>query len=366
MEAVKQRCFQKILEQNNLSVDDFKRAIAPLDAIEQFYEDSRYGYHMFEEMVIRDGCFIVQLIRKVYPEDDILNFGRIQTDIRVDLLLLENQLPFFVLFKLYGVIVPNAGVDIAAFADMALKSLFDISFDCPLKNDIFHLLDLVHSCHLPSPQGIKVHKDFKAKAAAGAREAKPKRLWNFIRCATELEDAGIKFEKTENQRKGIDYSFDIMFPKGTNVLRIPTLTVSDSTERTLRNYMAYEQFVSSGEPTYFSDYVLFMDNLIDTGKDVQLLCNSGIIDNWLGDDEVVAKMINHLGDSIYYSQEFYYAEIYCRVNKHCQRKRNKWMAALRRDYFHNPWSIISFFAAVVLLLLTSLQTIFSVLSYYKQ
>ncbi|MBA0632764.1 hypothetical protein Godav_001444, partial [Gossypium davidsonii] len=115
----------------------------------------------------------------------------------------------------------------------------------------------------------------------------------------------------KDQNQGIEVMFDIMFTKDTKVLKIPTLQVNDWTESLFRNYMAYEQFFPRGKPTYFVDYVVFMDNLINTGKDVQLLCKSEVIDNWLGDDEAVALMFNKLRDSIYMmSEDFYYADIF--------------------------------------------------------
>ncbi|KAK5772772.1 hypothetical protein PVK06_049067 [Gossypium arboreum] len=192
-----------------------------------------------------------------------------------------------------------------------------------------HLLDLVHSCQHPSPLGIKKHEEFKAKEAAAVQAstavvvaaAKPnsQRSWKFIRSATELEGAGISFfgdhiEKMKDQNQGIEVMFDIMFTKDTKVLKIPTLQVNDCTESLFRNYMAYEQFFPRGKPIYFVDYVVFMNNLINTGKDVQLLCESGVIDNWLGDDEAVALMFNKLRDSIYMmSEDFYYDDIFGRI-----------------------------------------------------
>ncbi|XP_039018212.1 uncharacterized protein LOC120149523 [Hibiscus syriacus] len=149
----------------------------------------------------------------------------------------------------------------------------------------------------------------------------------------------------------------------TNELRIPTLTVDDWTERKLRNYIAHERFISSDEPAYFSDYALFTDNLISTSKDVQLLRKKGIIDNWLGDDESVANMINRLQNSVVMSDHFYYAEMFERVNEHCQKRRHKWKAALNKNYFNSPWSLISFLAATVVVLLAIVQTIFPVLSH---
>ncbi|KAK8695614.1 hypothetical protein V6N13_000765 [Hibiscus sabdariffa] len=375
MDAIKRSCFLKLVDGNSLHIREFTRAMRTLEArVRECYEEPlplQLGdSDEFVRMMLYDGCFLVQLIRRVYPEDDIFQVARFQTDIRSDLLLLENQLPFFVVFKLLRMIMPNVGEDVHHFARTALFSL-DMPGNPVPNKDIKHLLELVHNSYHPSALGIKRHQDFKAKAAEEAREPESQRLWRFIRSATELEDAGIGFfganiEKMRDQEQGIESMFDIMFTKDTNVLKIPTLEVNDQTESFFRNFMAYEQFISSVESTYVSDYVLFMDNLINTGKDVQLLCKRGIIDNWLGDDEVVAQMFNKLRDSIYVSGDFYYAEIFGRVNKHCERKWNKWKAALKKNYFHSPWSLISVLAAFVLLVLTLLQTIFSVLSYFNQ
>ncbi|KAA3486327.1 UPF0481 protein [Gossypium australe] len=372
MQAIKRSFFWKIAVEKNLNVEALEMTMSNLEPrIRKCYKEelSHLQSKNLLEIMVFDGCFIVQLIQKNYPVEDLFKVGRIQTDIPNDLLLLENQLPFFVLFELYRMMVPNAG-DVRHLASSAL-SFFKISPFSPPKTDIMHLLDLVHSCQHPSPLGIKQHELFKAKAAAAA-EPNSQRSWKFIRSASELEGAGICFfgdhiDKMKDQSRGIVNMFDIMFTKDTKVLKIPTLQVNDRTESCFRNYMAYEQFLPRWKPNYFVDYVVFMDNLINTGKDVQILCENGVIDNWLGDDEAVALMFNKLRDSIYMmSENFYYAEIFDRVNEHCQRKWNKWMAALKKNYFNTPWSLLSFLAALALLLFTLLQTIFSVLSYLKQ
>ncbi|XVF29174.1 hypothetical protein REPUB_Repub15cG0097300 [Reevesia pubescens] len=86
--------------------------------------------------------------------------------------------------------------------------------------------------------------------------------------------------------------------------------------------------------------------------------------NMLGDDKAVATMINSLGVFISYSPNFYYTEVFNKVNKHCSKRCNKWMANLKHNYFNSPWVLLSVLAAA-LLLFTMLQTIFSVLSYAK-
>ncbi|KAK8684869.1 hypothetical protein V6N13_040884 [Hibiscus sabdariffa] len=215
--------------------------------------------HLKAMEVIKRKCFdqILELIRNIYSED-LCKLGRhSQTD----------MCPYCIPKRMHGThIWSGSGI-----------------YTSPTK-DTKHLLDLLHNCCRPSPQGIRKHQKFKAEAIQ-----KFDRSWKFIRSATELEDAGINFSgevlRDHDQAQGIKSMFDITFTKDTKVLKIPTLRVDDNTECLLRNFMAYEQFTQKEEPTYVSDYVVFMDNLVNTKKDVQLLCNSGIIDNWLGDDE---------------------------------------------------------------------------------
>ena len=109
-----------------------------------------------------------------------------------------------------------------------------------------------------------------------------------------------------------------------------------------------------------TNYTIFMDCLINTTEDVKMLRHMGIIKNCLGNDEVIANMINNIGNHVTCSTSSY-KKVYEDVNEHCSKRRNKWRAYLKNKYFSNPWLIISFLAATVLLLLTLAQTIFSIL-----
>ncbi|OMO50100.1 Disease resistance protein [Corchorus capsularis] len=177
--------------------------------------------------------------------------------------------------------------------------------------------------------------------------------WQSIRCATELEEAGIKFVKIGFDSEGISNEsnslFDISYRNGT--MKIPTFVVDDNTESLFRNLIAYELY-SQGS-TYVLDYVTLMDNLINSANDVKLLRLSGVIVNMLGDDEAVAQMINKLRDHVTLSgNSFYYEEIFFDVKKHCARRWNIWKAKLSHDYFNSPWALLSFLAALLIILLT--------------
>ncbi|GKV45287.1 hypothetical protein SLEP1_g52392 [Rubroshorea leprosula] len=174
------------------------------------------------------------------------------------------------------------------------------------------------------------------------------------RSATKLREAGIKFRKGNE-----DNMFDIKFEKGT--LYIPPVSIQDQTELLYFNIIAYEQFDSSGSRKRLTDYMCFLDFIIDNEKDVELLCQKEIMDHWLGTDEAAAKMFNRLGHELLIdTTNFFYAKLFKEVNDHCREPWNERMASLRHNYLNTPWALISIFAAAFLLLLTVLQTTFTI------
>ena len=355
MEIMKKSCFRRIIGE---SMDEAKKFVSAMKDME---EDVRKCYpqafghissNAFVKMMILDGCFIVDLFRTDCKRECFLELNGKLTEIHYDLLLLENQLPFYLLSKLYGMI-KRSNVEKDEFPRLALvrlKKLIPGLFSSPEKfpEDIKHLLGLVHDSLIPQDKGVQ------------------EPLSNFIGCATELDNAGIKFVK-KHKEGAATMLFDVEFTKAKAKLKIPTLMIDENAELLLRNLMGYEQFIPKDKPTYVCDYVVFMDNLINTGMVVQLLRDSDVIVNWLSDDEAVSQMFNKLREFTYNANgSFFYKEMYDDVNNHCRSTWNKSKARLKKDYFNTPWSIISFSAAVFLLLLTVLQSVFSVLSYVDQ
>ncbi|KAG6730988.1 hypothetical protein I3842_01G107700 [Carya illinoinensis] len=347
-----------------------------------------YGEHIsqnsdeFVEMMVLDGCFIIELFHNyeicwIMEDDPIFQMKWVLPRIARDLLLLENQLPFFVLAKLFemsensNTLLHNRStnfgeqvVDIdekkdgisvesstsitqiiqTRLTDLALNFFFkflpfqwNANASSYNSNDkIKHLLCLVHEALTPSLPNMNKHQN--------------------IHSATELKEAGIKFKKADKSN-----GFSIKFNNG--LMEISPLCIEDHIETYLRNLITYEQYCDRQKSLdYVHDYVQFMENLINSPKDVELLRRKGIISNCLGDDEIISTMVNKLGHYISVSSS---SSIYARTSKnlnmHCRRHRNVWMAKLRRDYFNSPWALVSFLGAVLLLALAITQAIFSII-----
>ncbi|XP_021288375.1 UPF0481 protein At3g47200-like, partial [Herrania umbratica] len=377
-----------------------------LTSIGPYYHYAKPHLIEMEKMTLHDGRFTVELLSGKVPGDDpIFKLNWVLNALHHDFLLFENQLPFFVLANLYRVIKdPTEREDFACQAFSVLSNFLP----GPKKwnknpptiketDNIKHLLSLVHDNWSPAPQGIRRHQEYSRKkknenekaeekwkfrlcavempkvkksqgdeessvtkgidhnskwkfiCCARAKENVRKGLveWQSLRCATELEEAGIQFMNS-TEESDVMSLFDMSFTDAT--MKIPTYVVEDCTERLFRNLIAYELYEEGS--TYVIDYVTLVDNLINSAKDVQLLRLSGIIENMLGDDEAVAQMLNKLRDHVTLSGDtFYYEEIFVDVKKHCARRWNTWKATLRHDYFNSPWASVSFFAALLVILL---------------
>ncbi|KAK1281790.1 putative UPF0481 protein [Acorus calamus] len=148
-------------------------------------------------------------------------------------------------------------------------------------------------------------------------------------------------------------------------MEIPTIRIFERTLPTLRNLIAFEQCFSdtNNEVTFFAD---LMDALIDTPKDIKVLQDAGILKIGLSNPKEVTQLFNRLCRHVYYdNSDSYLRESYNSVNCYCDSRWHRYRAVLARDYFRDPWAIISLGGAFILLILTFLQTFYSMFGYYN-
>ncbi|KAM7489085.1 hypothetical protein LguiB_026569 [Lonicera macranthoides] len=116
----------------------------------------------FAQMLLFDGCFIIELVyRSKLPQklvgDPILGNTLVLIDIRHDLLLLENQIPWFVLDELFKLTIGKIQ-DQSVFRPLA-RFVLDffgnvMNFQRPITKKVYpttidHILDLLHQCYRP-------------------------------------------------------------------------------------------------------------------------------------------------------------------------------------------------------------------------
>ncbi|KAJ6341205.1 hypothetical protein OIU78_009389 [Salix suchowensis] len=264
-----------------------------------YHQPVSLGTDAFVEMLLLDGCFIVELLCKTATSrlqqgDPVTGNLLVLSTISHDMLLLENQLPFCVLLKLFSMAMPNEREDLfVVMASGFFKWMFPGS-EVERSNTISsqeckHLLDLVyHNWLLRSP-------DVLPRESTEAMNIKSE----FIHSAKELKEAGINFGK---QEESYGLFQGVRFEKG--MMKIPFLKVVDTTESLFRNLIAYEQ-CSQRQHLYITDYITLMDCLINIREDVQILRHCGIIENGMGDDEMVCMLFNKLEHIQYPAEEIH-------------------------------------------------------------
>ncbi|KAK7393267.1 hypothetical protein VNO78_21817 [Psophocarpus tetragonolobus] len=315
-----------------------------------------FSWEELVKIIFVDSCFIFELFWKAEQddrkssEDKAFIFNRsVAETISLDLLLLENQLPFFVLENLYYMCFHTESVD-TSFVEL-LTDYFDVSsdwIDFSSENiKISHFTDLLRTCVLPHPSKERPFRD--------------EEFVKHLPSATELLEGGVEFKVNTEEGKWL---LDLTFSR--KVLEIPQLIVQDRTELVFRNIMALEQLHYSYE-TYVTDYVFVMDLLINTSKDVDILTQKGVLLNYLGDSDSVANLFNGLCKNIFFVNfNSQYLELCKDLNNFHRNAFNKLKSTLRRDYCKGPWQTAASIAAIILLILSVIQTICSILQVVQQ
>ncbi|KAM4132863.1 hypothetical protein ACJW30_01G284200 [Castanea mollissima] len=304
-----------------------------------------YEPNDFVKILVIDGCFIIELLRKeAYPnlreeDDPIFTKFCMKKFLLHDLILLENQVPWMVLTRLFNLTTgpeyrhPLFELAIKYFSSIFSLSPPDIRVTCI--EDIKHIPDLLRKWM------ISFHEEV---------EGSPLSL-ETIPSATSLDEAGIKLIMRKSRS-----ILDIKFDKG--VLEIPSLLINDTTETAFRNLISFEQCYPKC-PARITSYAIFIDRLINRAKDAELLGERKIIENWLSPDDAV-QFFNKLYLNTHINKN-YYQSLSRGLNSYCERRWPQWRAALVRNYFSTPWAILSTMAAVILLILSFLQTWYTII-----
>ncbi|KAG5227640.1 UPF0481 protein [Salix suchowensis] len=357
MEVHKKLYLQEFLTRGQVSVERCIAAIAERETrLRNCYADNfeKITTEDFVKMVLLDSSFIIMVFLKLRADefqinnDHIIGNPRMILEVSCDMCLLENQIPFFILDDLLKL----AKIQIQGEAGYSMieltRAFFSHSFvDSWLPKNILeqinssemeHFVDFLRICQLPKKG--KQRKPLETRTAPSAME---------------LHQSGVKF-----QCRSSETLFDIHFDFKKGILEIPPLFFEDNTEMLFRNLHAFEQCQYGGGCV--SDYITTISLLVRATNDVEILSKKGIIGNYLSDNDAVMRVLHDLdrGNTIN-GDRFYFADVFEDLDKYCRKRRHKWIAVLKQNYFYNPWVSISVAAAGALLILTVIQTVCSVI-----
>jgi len=339
--------------------------------------------HELAKLMLLDGFFLLEFIHRLYEykealkaedngdydDDPVFESHEKVLSVLSDLLLLENQVPFIVLKKLYRKLFPIP-VPIQQDNRVATLAIGAVGYPSVVPTSgAAHLLHLVHL-------SIVNQEDRKKPRQA---------LKELEHCATGLRARGVTIrrggpgDRSNVNQFGDMFNFEIIFDNG--VLEIPQLRIKKSTEVTWRNMIAWEQsrIVTSCKLT---SYALFFQGLICCTHDIELLERLGIIVNESGKrNEDILKMFETLSQGVD-QMDWSYSDVCAKLNSDTgKRSLTKWPAVtwhqcrriiaiifyywknwydiLIKEHIPTVWKLIGVLAAVALLGLTIAQTYYS-------
>ncbi|XP_010520649.2 PREDICTED: UPF0481 protein At3g47200-like [Tarenaya hassleriana] len=346
MEEHKLRYMQSFIYRTSLSIEELVQVVRTWEekARDCYTETLELSSDDFVKMLIVDGSFVVEFILRCrYPNltgenDRIVKRPSMTSDVFRDMILLENQLPGFVVKDTFGLLSDHYLEQIQPFPE-SIQHHFRGLLPNICTSEADHFVDLLRCSCLPSIPRISERHKMNLYSAPSA---------------TELNAAGVRLELEKNNMS----SLDIKFANG--VLTIPPIIVDDFTETMYRNIIAFEQCHCWDK--HFSEYAGLLSCFMQSSTDVELLVHRGILRNNIGNGQNVSKMFENITKEILIGGTYYYETLSDNLQAYCRSPWNKWKATLRRDYFRNPWSIASVLAAITLLLLTLIQVVCSILA----
>ncbi|XP_023887874.1 UPF0481 protein At3g47200 [Quercus suber] len=317
------------------------------DKIRRCYSESfDINKEDFMKMVLLDSTFIIELLlraddREKYEDDFILCNPMLNDDIQIDLILLENQLPFFILKELYEKFYErHSEKPIFQLACKYFSPFIEKIPEDEKMKEVKHFTDLIRLSHCLD--NLKFKKRVKNPCTAT-------KLYE-TGVIFKLHDKGLldmHFHKSLSTKTSPCFNFSWLLKcllgltgfecleHTQPLLKIPRFIIDDDTEGLLRNIMLLEQCHYPLE-AFVCNHVGILDYLINTREDVELLIEKNIIYNDLGSNEVIAEMVNKLCLEIS-ERKSCYADLAEDLCDHYAQHCNRSMGYLRRTYFSNLW-----------------------------
>ncbi|MED6134513.1 hypothetical protein PIB30_037651 [Stylosanthes scabra] len=313
----------------------------------------------FLKIMMIDGSFIVQLLRDLSKQDGILQPSYLTSRwilpaIRHDLIMLENQIPLFVLKKLFD--LTNQESHKTSLKCLSLEFFYPLlhadsetipESEKPDELEADHFLGLLRSAIVYRQQVQEQEQE------------QDENQHHMIRTATELSEAGVKIKADKNpNRRLLNISFKKRWLMQPSKLTIPPLYINDHRGTVLRNIAAFEKCHKRIKPDV-TTYLFFFNGLINSAEDVSLLHYKGVLYHSLGCDKSVAQLINNITkEMVRDKNESYLYQVVNQVHEHCGKIIVRMRAWLVHNYF-NSWGVrISTIGAVLALYLTLIQTVY--------
>lgn len=294
------------------------------------------------EMMVFDGCFIIEVIIKYWMGKTREYLPPLDIDfVESDLILFENQIPFFVLEELFRItVVPELATEGGGRELLKNLALFYLTRGAAKQlpegynGPIYHLLHLLHIslCVPPQVPSPLVFMPRKTKLLWRVMRRRSRAapvswlLWKVMPPARELQRLGVRFKLKMTHQFA-----NVTFDDRNGTLEIPPLSCSQFHRRLASNLVAMELEQSwPSTERHFCSYAMFLKELITTEEDVAMLVDRRILvcsvqEGWRGVQHFASLARLNLGGE--YQRHF--EELIRAVNRYYEHASK----AMRAVYF---------------------------------
>ncbi|KAL5223914.1 hypothetical protein ABZP36_010553 [Zizania latifolia] len=399
---LKQQCLDEVVRLSGRNRGEFIEQMRSIVGKARAYyaDEIGMGDDALAEMLLLDGCFVLVSLRGTEgPKQQITARSKKETEssssdgrrssfslgendeenqmaaaattgitmdswhhfyVARDLFLLENQIPFVVVQKIYELLVkdiPCAERSVVSAVAAYVREVVGVyakGAGMAAQPPAEHVDHLLHLCHIHLRPTIQQRPswsdDDDGKFSGGATVGRLLRV-------TQYRELMVRFKKLDitgsKAAPGVGSILDVTFRGGA--LEIPRLDIDGGTLRQMANLILLEQ----GSPhvgLYFTAYCAFMAQVAGTAEDVALLVERGIIVHHLGCDGYVADGFKKLCDGIIFEANDdtynYLRPVYQALEKHCRDRRRRLISWLRgHANYPNPWILVGIVAIITLLCL---------------
>ncbi|KAE9466487.1 hypothetical protein C3L33_01621, partial [Rhododendron williamsianum] len=359
MEKCKHNTLLHFLKRSEKPLQSYVDALVPMvqdlkDCYDVLPPSWRADTSKFLKLMVLDGCFMLRILggnfSKNWPGPV---FGDMETaGIKRDMLLLENQLPMLVLVKIDQ--VQNGGELRQEFIQKHVPLRY-FSFWPRSVAKCLHVLDMYRKTLIWDERYVSENLP--------TLPGQTHEFWSAI----ELTEAGIRLKPSfEIMQERISFNAD------DGVLTLPRLEVDHATESTFLNLIAFDGLHVGDLRGELTSFIYFLRQLIKSPRDVSVLISSRIlVNNGIGSDEAIVQQFDSFSKEApilnpYTSKMII---VYYRIWNYRNKRRNKLRAYLVHAYHEStnwsPLAYLSILAAILLFILSFIQTWYTIYPYYR-
>ncbi|KAB8097970.1 hypothetical protein EE612_026894 [Oryza sativa] len=401
-------------------IEEYIRAVAAREReARAFYsEDVDMYAEEFIMMLVLDGCFIIEHLVNVAigrdePSLHATPFAPVQ--LSVDLILAENQIPFFVLVDLVRITdlpefastghpPPVLIVKLVLYYLAGEKGRDMVGDALPPAEGVSHILHLLHAMIVAARTKWEPPPRIQDGAVLGTAQDGARLLrrlpllllvpllypilpeeskWRAsygredVPSASDLKRMWVRFKKPRGGgAAAVTGIASVMGPVPLAVklahedkLRLPQLRVELRTAPLLLNLMAFEQSAAKAEARDVSAYVSFMAKMVQSAEDAGALAAAEVVavvhGNGGGEGkEEVVRLFRQVGAASgeVELERSYLGGMVVELRERSRHPLFMMWADVKRNYFTVPWAVVAEFVAFV----TFVSTIVQMYSSFKQ